>query len=326
MDRIPLTPPEIRPISLKGARPLWSIMIPVYNSIEYLQEALESVLMQAFPTEQMQIEVVDDASTDGDVEALVRNLGKGRISYYRQINNMGSLRNFETCINRSYGQLVHILHADDKVGKGFYQNLGNLFEKYPDAGAAFCRFIHIDEKGNTIYQQAAEMKEYGRLSEWLFRIAKHNRIQVVAIAVRREVYEKLGGFYALTYGEDWEMWVRIARHYPIVYTPEILAEYRKHLHSITGNKILTGEYIIDLVKAMNLIQVHLPSSERKSILKDSKRFYAHYAMRMANNLWQNFQNKSYVTASMKKALMLHHSIKIYFKIAKLYTKMLLNKQ
>lgn len=325
LERIPLSPPEIKPVLINGARPLWSVMIPIYNSIQYLQEAIESVLVQALPKEQMQIEVVDDASTDGNVEELVRNVGKGRISYYRQPVNVGSLRNFETAINRSYGQLIHILHADDKVGKGFYEILGTLLEKYPDAGAAFCRFAHIDENGKKIYQQAAEMQEYGRLPEWLFRIAKYNRIQVVSIVVRREVYEKLGGFYALTYGEDWEMWVRIARHYSIAYTPEILAAYRKHSHSITGDKILTGEYVTDLVKAMNLIQVHLPSSERKSILKDSKRYYAHYALRMANNLWLHFQDRSYVTASIKKALMLHHSLKIYLEIAKLYARMLLNK-
>jgi len=76
-------------------------MIPAYNCTGFLTEALEAVLAQALPPEQMQIEVVDDCSTDADVEALVQAIGKGRIGYFRQPENKGSLRNFETCINRA---------------------------------------------------------------------------------------------------------------------------------------------------------------------------------------------------------------------------------
>ena len=59
--------------------------------------------------------VLCDGSTDLDVEALVMSLGKGRVKYYRQPQNVGSLRNFETCINRANGHLVHLLHGDDRV-------------------------------------------------------------------------------------------------------------------------------------------------------------------------------------------------------------------
>ncbi|WP_157578920.1 glycosyltransferase family 2 protein, partial [Pontibacter roseus] len=105
MERIPTSPPIIPPLDPSEERPLWSVMIPVYNCSQFLVYTLESVLEQGIPVEQMQIEVVDDASTDADVEKIVQEVGKGRISYYRQPQNVGSLRNFETCINHAKGHL-----------------------------------------------------------------------------------------------------------------------------------------------------------------------------------------------------------------------------
>src|SRR5699024_2853393 len=104
--RIPLCPPPILPIRERAEKtPLWSVMIPVYNCSEYLQEAMGSVLIQALAPEKMQIEVCDDASTDADVEKWVGEIGEGRVIYYRQTENVGSLRNFETCLNRAKGNL-----------------------------------------------------------------------------------------------------------------------------------------------------------------------------------------------------------------------------
>src|ERR1051326_8157020 len=97
MERIPLVPPTIAPVPSGVVRPLFSVMIPTYNCTQYLREALASVLLQDPGAEQMQIEVVDDCSTDADVRAVVEELGKGRVGYFRQDRNVGSLRNFETC-------------------------------------------------------------------------------------------------------------------------------------------------------------------------------------------------------------------------------------
>src|SRR5687767_11951325 len=118
--RIPDTPPIILPVSNNIIRPQWSVMIPAYNCIKYLRETLESVLAQDPGPDKMQIEVVDDCSTDGDVQSLVNAVGRGRVCYYKQEINKGSLRNFETCLNRANGIWVHLLHGDDKVKFGFY--------------------------------------------------------------------------------------------------------------------------------------------------------------------------------------------------------------
>ncbi|MEO6328304.1 MAG: glycosyltransferase [Ginsengibacter sp.] len=325
MVRIPLSPPVIHPISFER-RPLWSVMIPVYNNIEFIEEAMKSVLYQNISKEEMEIEVIDDASTDGDVKALVERVGKGRITYFRQPFNAGSLINFETCINRSKGHLVHILHADDKVRNGYYKTIGDLFKEYPEAGAAYCRFCYIDEKGEKIFNHSAESSTSGILDNWLLRIAEKQRIQYVAITVKRKVYEQLGAFYELTYGEDWEMWVRIARHYAVAYSPEILADYRKHTTSISGKKFLNGDYLSDLTRAMEMIQGHLPEEQRKHVLDKSKKFYAHYALKTARQLWNTLHNENIVRISIKKGLLMHKDFSMFYKIAKIYLKIYLKRK
>src|SRR5215204_402078 len=105
--------PTIVPVPDGGLRPLWSVMIPSYNCARSLPETLESVLLQDPGPRAMQIEVVDDCSTEGDPEALVMELGRGRVSYFRQPENIGHSRNFNTCLQRSRGHLVHLLHGDD---------------------------------------------------------------------------------------------------------------------------------------------------------------------------------------------------------------------
>lgn len=272
----------------------------------------------------MQIEVVDDASTDTDVEALVQRVGKGRVGYFRQPQNVGSLRNFETCINRSRGHLVHLLHGDDRVRPGFYKELDHLFEQHPEAAAAFCRFGYMNEGSQTLFNHPVEIPQPGVLSDWLLKISQNNRIQYAAIAVKREVYEQLGSFYGITYGEDWEMWVRIARHYPIAYTPSVLADYRRHSNSISGTKHAYGEYFLDLELAMSYIQQHIPAHQRQELLKKSRAYHSHYGMYTAEEVWHAAHNRKMTLSFIKQLLNMHKDYKLYGKVVKLLFKMAIN--
>jgi glycosyltransferase involved in cell wall biosynthesis len=299
-------------------------MIPAYNCSGFLVETLEAVLAQALPAEEMQIEVVDDHSTDVDVEALVMAVGKGRISYFRQPENKGSLRNFETCINRATGQLIHLLHGDDLIKPGYYQAMDELFDRHPQAGAAFCRYVYIGESSKPLYYRDAEMEEAGILQNALLLLAGRQRVQFCTITVQREVYEKLGAFYGVDYGEDWEMWVRIARHYPIAYTPQVLAAYRLHAASISGRSYATAKNLQDLQWVMHTIQQYLPETERARVLDQSMKFYAHYGIKIANDLWYGLRNRQGVRVQVQEALRMHRDWLMYWKITKLYTKMALN--
>ncbi len=96
-------------------------MIPTYNCARYLEAALRSVLAQDPGPEAMQIEVVDDHSTADDPEEMVARLGGGRVAFHRQPENVGVVGNLNTCLQRSRGELVHLLHGDDFVLDGFYR-------------------------------------------------------------------------------------------------------------------------------------------------------------------------------------------------------------
>lgn len=300
-------------------------MIPAYNCSAFLVETLRSVLQQDMGVQQMQIEVVDDCSTDADVEALVQEVGGGRVAYYRQPQNVGSLRNFETCLNRSRGKLVHLLHGDDRVKPGFYEKMKSLFETYPEAGAAFCRYNFIDGKGNEIMEWGKEEEQDCVLPNWLLRIGEMQRIQYAAMVVKREVYEKLGSFYGMSYAEDWEMWVRIARYYPVAYTPDLLAEYRTHGQSMTSSDMSNDRLFRHLTKAMRLIEGHLPEENREAIVEKTRRYYARVHVTHAQQTWRQIRNKTLVKKQLKEALSLHISPVILFHVMKLYGKMYFDK-
>lgn len=323
-ERILTRPPKVDPVPEGISRPRWSVMIPVFNCSRYLPQTLESVLIQDPGPARMQIEVVDDGSTDADVAELVRRISGDRVRYFRQPQNVGSLRNFHTCLQRSTGELIHLLHGDDLVRKGFYQSIGNLFDRQPAVGAAFCRYGYIDEQGRFLHAQDTESHKDGILSNWLERIIERQRIQYVAMVVKREVYEDLGGFYGVEYGEDWEMWVRIAAKYGVGYVPQILADYRRHKSSISGRSFLTGKNMNELQTVMNNIGKYLPEEKRVEIGRKSRKFYAHYAMRIANSLWIDLRNKSGAVAQVQAAWNMGKDPLLVMKILKLYTRMMLN--
>ena len=323
VERIPSAPPIIAPVTSQLVRPQWSVMIPTYNCFVYLREALTSVLAQDPGPEHMQIAVIDDCSTDGDVWALVQALGQNRVEYFRQEKNLGSLRNFETCLNRSIGKWVHILHGDDRVAPGFYAEIQKLFSKHPEAGAAFTNTANliIDEEGikEEIVVKGPIITKSGILKNFLLEIAERQRLDTPAIVVKRSVYEQLGGFFAAHYGEDWEMWTRIAAYYPIAYSPKCLAHYRYiGNNSITHNSIKTGQNVRDIIKVINIIQGYLPTAQRKEIKSKALRDYSFYCLSLAYTLYETDPHSAFVQA--RGALKMSKDIKIIYLVIKLYTR------
>jgi glycosyltransferase involved in cell wall biosynthesis len=318
MQRIPQSPPQILPVPQGIKRPVWSVMIPTYNCSVYLPQAIESVLRQDPGEEFMQIEVIDDCSTDADVEELVARVGNGRVKYFRQPQNMGSLRNFETCLNRSRGKYVHLLHGDDGVELNFYKKIESLFERYPEAGAAFTNFSYIDENSTKVPMfNSPLMDEEGILEEFLYKIAKRQLIQPPAIVVKREVYEKIGSFFAAHFGEDWEMWSRIASRYQLAYSPLMLAFYRvSNMQSISHQSFISGQNITDIIKVINIIQNYLPESRKKEIKNFAMAYYSIYCVKVANGLLKSNRKAAFIQA--KGAFKMHKNFRTFYWVIRFY--------
>ena len=258
-------------------------MIPTYNCARYLRETLASVLQQDPGPAHMQIEVIDDHSTKDDPEAVVRELGKGRVTFYRQPQNVGHVRNFATCLLRSRGQLIHQLPGDDLVRDGFYRKLEPAFAQHPEIGLAYCRQIHADENGHWQMISALEQPTAGCLRDACERFVVDPNIQTPAVVVRRVAYEQLGGFdRRLSWSEDWEMWVRIAARYPVWYEPEPLAVYRQHANSSSSRQIQTGENMRDVRRALSVIQEDLGTDHFKRLRQPALENRASYALGLAH--------------------------------------------
>lgn len=323
LNRIPDEPPAIKPLTGEMQRPVWSVMIPTYNCSQYLEATLKSVLEQDPGPALMQIEVVDDCSTDGDIAALVATIGQGRVSFFRQPENKGSLRNFETCLNRARGHYVHLLHGDDLSGPGIYQQAARLFDTYPEAGAICTGFSYINEQGIEINKSRALQAETGVINNWLAQIATGQKMQPPAVLVRRSVYEQLGGFFGIHYGEDWEMWVRIAAHFPVVYTPDRLAFYRVHTTNITSRYFLSCQHILDIAKVIELIQPYLPAAERSRLKRQARYNWSLYFARTTDMTYHKYKAPAQALNQAGKAFRMHKNKVTLFFLCKTLLKIML---
>jgi glycosyltransferase involved in cell wall biosynthesis len=259
-------------------------MIPTYNCARFLEETIRGVLDQDPGPERMQIEVVDDGSSD-DPEGVVARVGDGRVGFFRQDRNVGHTRNFDTCLLRSRGDLVHLLHGDDAVRPGFYERLERPFED-PAVGAAFSRQLIVDEDGN--WRTVSRLLEptSGILDDWLERIGTRQLLQTPAMVVRRSVYEAVGGFDRRIerYGEDWEMWVRVAAHSLVWHETEPLAVYRLRSQSLSDGVVRSGKNVDDLLRVVEINRETLPPTMRESITHAARVDIATSSLRRARRL------------------------------------------
>lgn len=245
-------PPAIAPVPEGAPRPRWSVMIPTFNCAKYLRQTLESVLAQDPGPEQMQIEVVDDCSTKDDPEAVVRERGKGRVAFFRKPRNEGAIPNFNTCIQRSRGHLVHILHGDDYVLGGFYERIGAMAARQPDVALIASRSFVVDE-GNVITGITNRLREMEGGTRSLDSFFYGTPIQPPGIVVQRSFYETHGGFLLeLIHTADCEMWARAVELGRGVATPEVLACYRTFAANDSGRLARTAENLRDMERLNRL--------------------------------------------------------------------------
>jgi hypothetical protein len=149
-----------------------------------------------------------------------------------------------------------------------------------------CRHTIVDERGRELATCAPLRADDGLLENWHETLALGQRLQAPSIAVRREVYERLGGFdhRIRYYGEDWEMWTRVAAHYPVYYLTEPLASYRMHLRSLSGRSTRTGENIQDLRTAIRINAELLPPERVAPISRRAAENIALAAIRRSHRL------------------------------------------
>jgi hypothetical protein len=129
-----------------------------------------------------------------------------------------------------------------------------IFNKSPNAGAAFCRTNYIDSKSRIMGVTGMIQNNEGVVPDILEKLYTKQYIQTPSMVVKRAVYETIGCFdRRLNCMEDWEMWIRMANNYPIAVSNKVLAAYRSHEENATNNTFKDGtalkthQLICDLV-------------------------------------------------------------------------------
>lgn len=211
--------------------PLVSIIVPVFNGEDFLGESLDSILAQTYRP--VEVLVMDDASTDGTV-AVIASYGE-RVRSYRQATNRGIYGNANDGITMARGRYVAVYHADDVYDPRIVEREVAFLEQYPQAGAVFCQDIFIDPSGREIGRLRIPPEvcsetplDYPVVFNAL--LTHKNRFLVCpSCMVRASVHRDLGGYRDQEFrnSADLEMWLRIARRYPIGILPDYLLRYRR---------------------------------------------------------------------------------------------------
>lgn len=271
----------------------WSVMIPTFNCAQYVAKTLSSVLEQDLGDQVMQIEVIDDCSSD-NIEEVIKKFGNGRVTLYKQTKNVGHVKNFETALKRAQGEIVHLLHGDDYVLPGFYTKMDSMYNRYPEIGACYSRHFFVDEENNITHISELRERRNTVLTDFHKVLIYGQRIQTPSITVKKEVYNRLGNFNEiLSWTEDWEMWVRISKNYPMGYISEPLACYRVHSNSSTGNKALNGENIKDLLRIKKLFKQYIETNEESVLFEKT---FRHIIFENANRNYNLSKKVNYENA------------------------------
>ncbi|MHC4680535.1 MAG: glycosyltransferase [Planctomycetota bacterium] len=198
---------SVIPLYHDKSDPLVSVIMPAYNAVDYIMEAIESVLIQNYRN--FELLIINDGSTD-NTEEIVLGFKDERIRYYRQ-ENRGLAATHNVGIKQSRGEFIIKLDCDDMMVPDFIAKHLQEFEKHPEADLIYCDDCLIDEDSKPI--RVIERPEYTD-RKLLIRDLFRGGFPVVPFrtCIRRSVFDKIGFFdEELLVGEDYDMMRRFIK-------------------------------------------------------------------------------------------------------------------
>jgi len=183
-----------------------SVIIPTYNRANMIKRAIDSVLRQTY--QYFEIIVIDDGSND-DTYQVVQSINDSRIRYIRLDRTKGAAAARNEGILQANGELIAFLDSDDIWMSKKLEMQVNTFLN-DDVGLCYTSILLIDEKGKVVGKHKATHSGY------IFKkLLKKNIIgSASSVMVKRNCLDKCGLFdESLTHREDYDLWLRIAKHY-----------------------------------------------------------------------------------------------------------------
>lgn len=280
-----------RPGRMPRRMPRVSVVVPCYNYGVYIQACVKSVLTQ--PGVEVDILVIDDASTDGSAEAVRSTAEKdSRVRAIYHPRNKGHIATYNEGLSQVDGDYVVLLSADDLLSPGSLQRATALMEANPSVGLAYgptVDFVHCPPLMN---HSDATSWTIWRGHDWLEDRCRtgRNSLRCPEAIMRSSVMRAVGEYKAaLPHAADFDVWMRAASISDVGYIGgSTQAYYRSHsanMHNMVFERTSPKGTIIDLRQRhecfVNVLQdnPHIPQAE--ALVKIACRSLAREALTLA---------------------------------------------
>ena len=211
---------------------LVSVVVPCFNHARYVDEAIESVLGQTYP--RFEIVVVDDGSTDSTSNVAEQF---AHVRTVRQENTgLAAARN--AGLRASRGAYLVFLDADDRLtSRALATSLQTLHAR-PDCAFVYGQYRFIAEDGSFLAEHEHLPDEIG--DDHYEALLRVNTVgHGGAVMYRRPVVEVMNGFDpAFRACEDYDLYLRIARLFPVTRHLSVIADYRRHESNMSEDSAL----------------------------------------------------------------------------------------
>lgn len=208
-------------LGVNGKMPKVSVLFPVYNTNEaYLRAAVESVLNQTF--KDFEFLIVNDASTDRNVEKVVRSYDDDRISYIANDQNLGIAKTRNKMMDLARGEYFAVVDHDDVSMPDRFEKQVCFLDTNPDVGVVGCQYEKLPSgkiSMNVIYDKDIKLA--------LFRSCA---ITHPGAMIRKSVITDHNIRYEEKFSpaEDYALWCRLSRYTKFHNLPDVLLHYREH--------------------------------------------------------------------------------------------------
>ena len=246
--------------------PKVSIVIPTYNSEKFIDRTIKSVLNQTF--QNFELIIVDDCSVD-NTRKMIREFQKqdDRIKLIALEKNSGAPAHPKNVgIKNAKGEYIAFLdHDDEWLPKKLEKQL-ELFKNSSDnLGFVGCNFLIIDDNRNKSREYCLPSWPREKFFE---RFLLGNISSSSGIMIKQKVLDRIGGFdEKLKFADDWDMWLRISKHFDFDFVSEILVKYHLHSTNVTSNvgiqkelkefEYMFHKYQNDFKNYSNIYSIHL---------------------------------------------------------------------
>ncbi len=218
-------------------KPKVSVLMSNFNGADFIGKTIESVINQTF--KDFEFIIIDDCSTDNSRE-IIDSFDDPRIRkiYFEHNEHLIYALNFG--IDNSNGEYIARIDSDDmwepeKLAKQVEYMDNNL-----DCGACFTLVNVIDENGKKLSSLQCDRVDLFKVDncsreEWIRRFYFFGSCLChPSVVMRKSAIDKVGKYnYSLVQIQDYEMWVRIAKKYPIYVLQEPLINYRWHSNNVS---------------------------------------------------------------------------------------------